>query len=152
MKLSTGMMVAVLLLAGTGTGHAAVRIANDQGGRLAAYIDKFRQLRDSGEFVIIDGLCAAACTIVLGAIPRDRICLTPNARFGFLAARDWGGNAVAEREATQMLYSMYPSQVRLLIAQQGGLTEHMIVVEGRQLKRLYRPCSIGAHASDSRPH
>ncbi|MFX7705271.1 hypothetical protein ABTJ74_19745, partial [Acinetobacter baumannii] len=65
MKLLTGMMVAVLLLAGTGTGHATIRIANDTGGRLGIYIDKFKQLRESGEFIIIDGLCAGACTIVL---------------------------------------------------------------------------------------
>lgn len=154
MKLLTGMMVAVLLLAGTGTGHATIRIANDTGGRLGIYIDKFKQLRESGEFIIIDGLCAGACTIVLGGIPPDRICLTSKARFGFLAVRLWGAgdHAVAEREATQTLYSMYPAQVRLWIAQRGGLTEHMIVLEGGQLQGLYRHCSLGPHASDSRPH
>jgi len=30
------------------------------------------------------------------------------------------------REATQMLYSMYPSPIRRWIAQRGGLTSHMI--------------------------
>ena len=33
-------------------------------------------------------VCASACTIVLGAVPRDRICLTPNASLGFHAAYD----------------------------------------------------------------
>jgi hypothetical protein len=27
--------------------------------------------------VIIDGFCASACTIVLGTVPHDRICVTP---------------------------------------------------------------------------
>ena len=66
MKFLAGILIAVSLLGGVGTGHATVRIANDPGGRIGDYLDKFRHLRDSGELVIIDGLCAAACTIVLG--------------------------------------------------------------------------------------
>ena len=72
----------------------------------------------SGETVIIDGLCASACTIVLGAVPHDKICVTSHANLGFHAAWDFGANgrAVTNPEATQMLYSMYPSPVRRWIA------------------------------------
>jgi len=46
--------------------------------------------------------------IVLGAIPRDRICVTSHANLGFHAAWDFGtnGRAITNPEATQMLYSM----------------------------------------------
>ena len=73
--------------------------------------------------MIIDGLCASACTIVLGAVPHDKICVTSHATLGFHAAWDFGANgrAVTNPEATQMLYSMYPSAVRRWIAQRGGL-------------------------------
>ena len=37
--------------------------------RIGTYVDKYQGLRTSGETVIIDGLCASACTIVLGAFP-----------------------------------------------------------------------------------
>jgi len=57
--------------------HAVVRIADDRGGRIGTYVDKYQGLRSSGEAVIIDGLCASACTIVLGAVPHDRICVDP---------------------------------------------------------------------------
>ena len=124
MKLVTGLLAAVLLLAGVGASQAVVRIADDRGGRIGTYVDKYQGLRTSGETVIIDGLCASACTIVLGAVPHDRICVTSHANLGFHAAWDFGANgrAVTNAEATQMLYSMYPTPVRKWIAARGGLT------------------------------
>ena len=120
----TGLLAAVLLLAGMGASHAVVRIADDRGGRIGTYVDRYQGLRSSGETVIIDGLCASACTIVLGAVPHDKICVTSHANLGFHAAWDFGANgrAITNPEATQMLYSMYPSPVRRWIAQRGGLT------------------------------
>jgi hypothetical protein len=149
MKLVTGLLAAVLLLAGVGASHAVVRIAEDRGGRIGTYVDKYQGLRSSGEQVIIDGLCASACTIVLGAVPHDRICVTSQANLGFHAAWDFGANgrAITNPEATQMLYSMYPSQVRRWIAQRGGLTPRMIFLRGRQLQAMYKPCYLDAQAS-----
>ena len=68
MKLFTGVLGAVLLLAGSGTSFAVVRIANDRGGQIGRYVERYEQLRASGQTIMIDGLCASACTIVLGAI------------------------------------------------------------------------------------
>lgn len=153
MKLVTGVLAAVLLLAGVGAGHAVVRIADDRGGRIGTYVDKYQDLRNSGEQVIIDGLCASACTIVLGAVPYDKICVTSHANLGFHAAWDFGSNgrAVTNPEATQMLYSMYPSAVRRWIAARGGLTPRMIFLRGKQLMSMYRPCYLDAQASVPRP-
>jgi len=151
MKFVTGLLAAVLLLAGVGTGHA-FRIVEDRGGRIGTYVDKYQGLRSSGEAVIIDGLCASACTIVLGAVPHDKICVTSKANLGFHAAWDLGSNGrvVTNLEATHMLYSMYPSQVRRWIARRGGLTRHMIFLRGRQLMGMYRPCYMDAQASTMR--
>ncbi|MGV7219614.1 hypothetical protein [Bradyrhizobium sp. UFLA05-112] len=153
MKFLTGLLAAVLLFAGMGASHAVVRIADDRGGRIGTYVDRYQDLRQSGETVIIDGLCASACTIVLGAIPRDRICVTSHATLGFHAAWDFGvnGRAITNPEATQMLYAMYPSQVRRWISQRGGLTPHMIFLRGKQLESMYKPCYMDAQAATSRP-
>lgn len=101
---------------------------------------------------MIDGLCASACTIVLSTIPRDRICVTSNATLGFHAAYDFAGNGrtVTNPEATQMLYTHYPRQVRRWIASRGGLTPHMLFLRGKQLQTMYRPCYFDAHASAGR--
>src|SRR5258705_5037975 len=96
-----GLLASIRLCEGNGASHAVVRIADDRGGRIGTYVDKYQGLRNSGEAVIIDGLCASACTIVLGAIPRDRICVTSHAHLGFHAAWDFGthGPAITNPEA-----------------------------------------------------
>jgi hypothetical protein len=139
MKFETGLLAAVLLLADVGASHAAVRIADDRGGRIGTYVTKFQRLRSSGETVIIDGLCASACTIVLGAVPRDKICVTSRATLGFHAAYDYGtnGRTITDREATMMLYSM---PVQRWIAARGGLTPQMIFLRGKVLQAMYKPC------------
>ena len=129
MKFLTCLLAAALLLAGVGASHAAVRIADDRGGQIGSYITKFQRLRSSGQSVIIDGLCASACTIVLGAVPHDKICVTSRAALGFHAAYDFGinGRTFTNREATMMLYSMYPTPVQRWIAVRGGLTPQIFL-------------------------
>src|ERR1044072_6972018 len=152
MKFVTGLLAAVLLLASVGASHAVVRIADDRGGRIGTYVDKYQGLRISGETVIIDGLCASACTIVLGGVAHDKICVTPAARLGFPGAWDLGANgrAITHPEATQMLYSMYPSPVRHWISRRGGLTPRMLFLRGKELQALYKPCYLDAQASTSK--
>jgi hypothetical protein len=148
MKFTTGLLAIVLLLAGMGASHAVVRIGEDRGGRIGTYVDKYQEVRNSGETVIIDGLCASACTIVLGAIPRDKICVTSHATLGFHAAWDYSedGRAITNPEATHMLYSMYPSPIKHWINHRGGLTQRMIFLRGKELTNLYHPCFLDARA------
>jgi hypothetical protein len=91
--------------------------------------------------VIIDGLCASACTIVLGAVPHDKICVTSRATRGFHAAYDFGinGHTFTDREAIRMLYSMYPTPVQRWIATRSRLTPQMILLRGKQLQAMYQP-------------
>src|SRR6267143_4875859 len=121
-KYLTAFQTAFVLLAGIGASDAAVRIVEDVGGRIGTYVDKYQGVRSSGEMVIIDGFCASACTIVLGTVPHDKICVTSRARLGFHAAWDPGsrGRRITNAEATQTLYLMYPSEVRRWIDQRGG--------------------------------
>jgi hypothetical protein len=142
MKYVTGVLVVVLSFLNLSEARSAVRIANDRGGLIAAYIFKYERLASSGESVIIDGLCASACTMVLSALPSDRICVTSRARLGFHAAWNYGANgrAFTDPEATLMLYSTYPTPVRRWIARRGGLSPHTIFLSGRPLQEMYRPC------------
>ena len=146
MKLLTILMAAVLLLASVGVSQALVRIAGDRGGRIGAYQEKYQRLRNTDETVVIDGLCASSCTIVLGTISPDKICVTSKATLGFHAAWDFGrdGRAVTDPEATQLLYSIYPAQVQQWISRHGGLTPHMIYLSGKRLQAMYKPCYLNA--------
>jgi hypothetical protein len=151
-KFVTGLLAAVLLVAAVNKGQAEVRIADDLGGQIGTYVDKYEDLRTSGQTVIIDGRCLSACTMVLGAVPHNRICVTSRAVLGFHAAWDFGadGREVTNREATQMLYSVYPPQVRRWIAARGGLKQQMIYLSGKQLMGMYHPCFLDAQASSRR--
>jgi hypothetical protein len=122
MKCWAGLVAVALVLAGARASDAAVRIADDPGGRIGKYVSKYQRMRASGQTVIIDGRCASACTIVLSTIPPDKICITSQANFVFHAAWDFGphGQVVTNPEATRMLYSMYPASVRRWIAHRGG--------------------------------
>ena len=149
MKRLAMLFVAVFTLAGVRASDAAVRIRQDRGGRIGAYVDKYQGLRSSGEMVIIDGSCVSACTIVLGSVPHDKICVTSRAKLGFHAAWNPGsdGRKITNSEATQTLYSMYPFEVRRWIDQRGGLSPRMIFLSGHELVAMYRPCYPDSRAS-----
>src|SRR5437762_7074464 len=152
MKCLTAALAAMLLLARAEACHALIRITNDRGGQIGRYVDRYEKLRASGHAIVIDGLCASACTIVLGTIPYNRICVTRNAELAFHAAWDFGRRArvIPNPEATKELFSMYPSQVRRWIASRGGLSAHTIFLRGRQLAAMYRACYGDTQAATTR--
>src|ERR1700760_4422281 len=121
MRLAIAFLAAALLFSGIQATNAAFRIADDRGGQIGTYLDKYHNLRASGETVVIDGLCASACTIVLGMVPHRKICVTSRANLAFHAAWDFGANGreVINPGATRSLYSMYPSLVQRWIAARG---------------------------------
>lgn len=118
-----------------------VRITNDEGGNIGEYYSRFMAIRKAGEQIIIDGVCSSACTMVLGIIPHDRICVTRNARLGFHAAyRGVLWFRVTNDPATRTLMSIYPDAIRRWIGRNGGLGSNMIYLSGSQLFALYRKC------------
>jgi hypothetical protein len=133
---------ALLAALAVGSASATVRIKRDAGGRVGAYIEAFAMVRNSGQQVVIDGACLSACTLVLGIVPRERICATSNALLGFHAAwsRDNYGRAVRNSAATQILWDIYPEEIRGWIARNGGLNSKMIYLRGRELAAVVPPC------------
>src|SRR5215471_17879615 len=117
-------------------------ISGDIGGKMRDYATHFRQLRDSGEPVVLAGRCVSACTMVLGLVPSDRLCATPNAVLGFHAAWmfDNSGKRVVSSSGTEDLMRTYPAPVRAWIARHGGLTSKMIYLRGRDLAAIVPPC------------
>jgi hypothetical protein len=144
-----GMLLGLL---GPTSASATVRIAEDRGGRIINYLYKFAILRAAGERIMIDGTCASACTMVLGAIPKDRICVTQRASLGFHAAWELGsgGRHLTSAKGTKFLLDTYPPEIRTWINQQGGLTGKMIFLRGRELAALYPTCGSNGTSTASR--
>ena len=126
-----------------GVASADVRILADPGGEVSSYVRQFQQLRDSGERVVIDGPCLSACTLLLGIIPRDHICVTNRAVLGFHAASyydDASQALVPTRAGSELVMRVYPATIRSWIVRHGGLTPHLIRLRGRELTSLYNTC------------
>jgi len=143
MRLSMIVLVGITVaLLSSAPAAADVRIGHDAGGQIGPYLERLVALRNSGERVIIDGPCLSACTMVLGVIPRERICMTGRARLGFHAAWHPAGNGqqVASYGGTQLLMQVYPHKVRSWISRKGGLSGRMMYLQGRELAQMYPAC------------
>jgi hypothetical protein len=145
MRVATALIVAAMLALATNASSATVRISDDVGGRIGAYVDQYSAVRASGERVVIDGVCLSACTLVLGIVPRNRICVTRRAMLGFHAAWMPGpqGRPVPSAVGTQALWEMYPPNVRRWINRRGGLSSKMMFLRGRELMSMYPECRSG---------
>jgi hypothetical protein len=122
--------------------RAEIRILASPGGEVKQFLRLFGALRDTGETIAIDGPCYSACTLVLGTIPQDRICVTRRARLGFHAARlfDDEGRESSDARVNRAVLYMYPQPVRDWILRNGGLRRKTIVLRGRALAAMYPRC------------
>lgn len=136
------MICAAIAALWTTSASAQLRITRDVGGLIENYVERYVALRGTGEHVTIDGPCLSACTLVVGILPPDRVCVTKKALLGFHAA--WtptsnGGKATVPSQTRRML-RIYPAPLRDWIARNGGLKPTMIFLQGSQLNAVVRPC------------
>ena len=141
------LLGAAMALSFATSASATMRISEDRGGQIGQYLQAFTTVRSSGENVVIDGNCLSACTLVLGLVPRDRVCATSRARFGFHAAwmPDRDGRPVTSPLGTQALWNIYPASVRRWINRHGGLSRKMIYLQGREMDGIVANCDRGIH-------
>src|SRR5262249_53633582 len=135
-----GALLAVSVIT---SASAEVRIQRDFGGQIGPYLYKYAMIREAGHRVVIDGPCLSACTLALAVIPRERICMTPNAVLGFHAAWMPGadGQPVRSTGGPGRLMAAHPPRVRDWIKRRGGLHSRTIFLRGRELSALYPSCS-----------
>lgn len=125
--------------------RADVRITRDFGGHVDQYKKRYAEIRERGERVIIDGICNSACTLVLGIVPLNKICVTPRASMGFHQAyydrRYTAGMYVQSYAGTDELMSYYPATLKEWIAEKGGLARQMKTIKnGSDLWTIIDPC------------
>src|SRR5215470_6576038 len=109
-----------------------IDVYDNHGGSVIQYNARWAGLAARGVNVRVLGPCQSACTILLGHIPRDRICVAPAARFGFHLAN--------RQDATQMLWNAYQADIRSWIDAHGGLKKNFIWMGAPDVYRYFKRC------------
>ena len=138
----------LLHVLGLSAGHADTIIRDDPGGILQKYDVKYRQIASRGEKVVIDGDCASACTIILGIVPRENVCVTARARLGFhlwqYPLTAFMGKVIMvplpEYRQSELNYLYYDTKVRDWIQNHGPQTIEVSWMEGPDLADVYPNC------------
>jgi hypothetical protein len=126
------LFVAILCLGASVARAETIDVSDDHGGLLSSYQMQWATLAARGVYVRIVGPCVSACTVLVGYVPRQNICVVPGAYLGFhWATTDF---------ATQELWKTYPSDIRQWISQHGGLTYQMLWMQAPNIYRYFRKC------------
>jgi hypothetical protein len=132
MKVRQLLLAAVLFLSASAVRAEVVDISDDHGGLVASYQSQWAGLAARGVSVRIVGPCVSACTILVGYIPRERICVMPSAYLGF----HWATTLFH----TQQLWNIYPPDIRQWISQHGGLTNQLILLQAPAIYHYFKKC------------
>ena len=125
-------IIATVCFAVSAARAETIDVFDNHGGSVAAYDQRWAGLAQRGVSVRIVGPCQSACTVLLGHIPRSRICVTPEASFGFHLAH--------LQQATATLWRSYPSDIRTWINTHGGLTSDFIWMRAPDIYRFFHKC------------
>jgi|HubBroStandDraft_6_1064221.scaffolds.fasta_scaffold295008_2 hypothetical protein len=126
--------------------YAVHHITFSPGGSIGKFIKDYIELKERGTKVVIDGMCISACTLLLGIVPNEQVCITPYAQMGFHSATD-GDTEKYDKQATRVIWHLYPARVREILIAKGwdgdGDKEHpdLIYVEHDELKEFYKECA-----------
>lgn len=122
-------------------------ITQDLGGNPYEFMERYAAQRHRGDTFEIDGICFSACTLILAEIPADHVCVTSYARLGFHSAwtEDENGKRMFVEEATRVIWSAYPQNVRALLQKHGWSGPNVdqqqpIMIEGAELLSIYKAC------------
>ena len=90
---------------------AEVTIEDQNGGNVSLHASRVIDYGNAGSHLRVMGTCISACTLVL-ALPRDRICVGPNAAFGFHQPFLAGARNIATADVGAAMADTYPPFVR----------------------------------------
>jgi len=127
-----GLTASLALLTTAPARTETIDVYDNHGGSVADYDARWVAYGSQGVSVRIIGPCQSACTVLLGHIPRSRICVTPAASFGFHLAR--------QPAATATLWSALPADIKAWVKQHGGLQRDFIWMRAPDIYRFFHKC------------
>jgi len=127
------LLIAAMLLASAWPAAAeTIEVSDNHGGSVAEYDARWTVLAAHGVDVKIVGPCQSACTVLLGHIPRAKICVTPNASFGFHLAH--------LPSATATRWNAYQPDIQAWITAHGGLKPDFMWMRAPDIFQFFKAC------------
>lgn len=121
------------------------QIHRDYGGYVLDYEIKKEEYKRTNVYIEFMGNCESACTMYLG-LPKDRICVGPNAKFGFHRPYVEGRNdPIQDKKAEAWLIKRYPKWVRKWIKSTGGLKKDIVYIPDSIVRENVRACDTTEH-------
>lgn len=106
-------------------------IRNDMGGSMADYLARYSEMKVHASTIALDGECDSSCTLFLGFIPQQGVCITANAKLGFHRAN--------RPEGTMVMLMNYP-QVILMWLLAEGMTEDIKYLPDEIMSAMFARC------------
>jgi hypothetical protein len=131
MKFAIGFAVTAVMFASQ-TRAETIDVYDNHGGSVAAYDQRWAGHASRGVSVRIVGPCQSACTVLLRHIPRSRICVTPEASFGFHTAK--------RPDMTALLWRSYSADIKGWINARGGLTPDFKWMRAPDTYKYFKKC------------
>ena len=122
----------VLIFAALPARAETIDVSDNHGGRVAEYNERWAAYARQGASVRIVGPCQSACTVLLRHIPRSRICVTPQASFGFHQAH--------LPQTTATLWGGYAGDIKAWINAHGGLQKDFVWMSAPDIYRYFKKC------------
>src|SRR5262249_39451473 len=117
-KFSQVLLITTLCVGSVQVSAETIDVSDNHGGRVVEYHQRWAELAARGVNVGIVGPCQSACTVLIGHVSGDKICVTPRASVGFHLGRTM--------TATGILWTTYLADIRAWIDQHGGLARQFI--------------------------
>jgi hypothetical protein len=132
MRLRRGLLgLAVVALCAIARAET-IDVSDSHGGLVGEYDARWAGLAARGVHVRIVGPCQSACTVLLGHIPHENICVTPRASFGFHQAKF--------PASTATLWAAYSSDIKAWIDAHGGLQKDFVWMRAPDIYRFFKKC------------
>jgi hypothetical protein len=134
MRVRQWLLAAILALVPSLASAETIDVSDDLGGLVYFYQMRWEKLAARKVNVRISGRCTSACTILMGYIPRQDICVTDHGSFGFHLA--------TMQFATDELWKAYPDDIRAWITKNGGLKFIEIMwLQAPEIFHFFKKCS-----------
>lgn len=91
------------------------------GGSVGEFIEHYQKDAEQGVHIVVKGECISACTLMIGLVPPQNVCVSPNAMFGFHSASEElpNGDEKFSLEGTEIVWFTYPVAVRTMLTKLG---------------------------------